>query len=207
MNIFHFMKSFESIELVQGENRKVPMIMTKDKSYSLINIVDIQIIENRTPTIKDILQKALTLKIDDSNELTMVAESIIEHLDDKVWARDVYEKAISNCDNTYNGCYTAKSIFEKFQDKELANKAIVKSYDIKEDNTEFAELIKTSKEIEFSSKTIAKWVDEYVKACKTSEDYLYLAQISEQDRTFALNKALDRAEHIYDCLEIIEKIK
>jgi len=46
----------ESIELIATETRKVPMIITKNKNYSLIGIVDLTILP-LLPIIKQVLQK------------------------------------------------------------------------------------------------------------------------------------------------------
>lgn len=43
--------------------------------------------------------------------------------------------------------------------------------------------------------------------CKTSNDFLALSKISENHKNFALNKALEVANDVYECFEIIDGIK
>lgn len=196
----------QSIELVDEKTRKIPMIITKEKNYTLLNVVDIEIIENETPTIKEVLQKAASLD-SESYELTDIAEKVIELLDDKEWAREIYKRSLDICTESGDACIVAISIANTLKDKKFVSEALLKAYELKKTNYDFCELLEACKYSELSNETISKWIEEYAKVCKTSNDFLSLSKISEKHRDFALKKALENTTDVYECFEIIDDIK
>lgn len=196
----------QSVELVDGETRKLPMIITKEKSYPLIDVVNIDIVENQIPTIKEVLQKAATLD-SDSYELTDLAENIVDVLDDKNWAREIYKRSLEVCKESGYACVVAISIDKTLEDQEFVFEALLKAYELKKTNYDFSEILETCQDLEFSNETISNWIEEYAKVCKTSSDFLALSKISENHKSFALSKALEKATDVYECIELIESIK
>lgn len=196
----------QSVELVDEESIKMPMIITKDKNYPLIDVVDIEIVENEIPTIKEVLQKAATLD-SESYELTTLAEKIVETLEDKEWAKEIYKRSLEICKESADACIVAISIDNTLEDKKFVFEVLLKAYSMKKTNYDFCELLGTCQYAELSNDTISNWIEEYAKVCKTSNDFLALSKISENHKNFALNKALEVANDVYECFEIIDGIK
>lgn len=120
----------------------MPMIITKDKNYPLIDVVDIEIVENEIPTIKEVLQKAATLD-SESYELTTLAEKIVETLEDKEWAKEIYKRSLEICKESADACIVAISIDNTLEDKKFVFEVLLKAYSMKKTNYDFCELLET----------------------------------------------------------------
>lgn len=184
---------------------KRPMLQTSSGDIDLLMVNDIRL-PYQPMTITQVLQKAEPLA-EDAFDYQEVAEAVLKHLSDRVWAKQILATAIEKSETSYELISLSKSILTLLNDKALAVQALEKAYATKkEDMDDFRALLKVAKGLGKLVPNFAVWLAEYESACQDIDDHLALLELQDYGRLKVLNQALDSAKTIWDCLGVLENI-
>jgi hypothetical protein len=182
------------------------MIVTKDKNYSLINMIDIAIINDiKEPTTEEILHKAEDVA-KTSYEYVEVAEVVMKYTNNKIWAKKLYQKGLDISDECEDSIWLAEESFKYIKDKELATDMLNSAYLLKTTMDEFEIIIEIAKNIKIDINLLNSWIKEYSKQCKSVENFIFLAKIDKDKRIEALHNGYENIANVDECLSILDEI-